>query len=168
MHARPYSIFWASSNHSIDQIWKLCEFAIEESSHIIKDCSAITLLLASDFRTLLTTSLEMNENRPFCLISLMIQGSQFLRLILLGPSKRVWIRVRIAIRFLAQFAAIELRVLILYHTPITTVCKHISAKIDPKFDCIHLWHQIVCWIMRQFVREFVRVYIDGPLTEANT
>jgi hypothetical protein len=33
------------------------------------------------------------------------------------------------------FAAKGLRVLILYHTPITTICKQISEQIDPKFDC---------------------------------
>jgi hypothetical protein len=53
----------------------------------------------------------------------------------LGPSKRVRIRVRIAVGFRARFAAKGLRVFILYHTPIKTVCKQISDEIDPKFDC---------------------------------
>jgi hypothetical protein len=52
-----------------------------------------------------------------------------------GPSTRVQIRVRIDIRFRAQFDAKELRVLILYPAPITTVCKDISDKIVPKFYC---------------------------------
>jgi hypothetical protein len=52
-----------------------------------------------------------------------------------GPSTCVRNRVRIAVRFRARLAAKGLKVFILYHTPITTVCKHISDKIDPKFDC---------------------------------
>jgi hypothetical protein len=52
-----------------------------------------------------------------------------------GHSRRVRIRVRITVRFRATFAAKGLRVLILYHTPITTICKHISEKINPKLDC---------------------------------
>jgi hypothetical protein len=67
---------------------------------------------------------------------------------------RVKIRVKIPIRFRAQFPPNGLRVLIIYHTPITTVCKNISEKIDPKFDCDPpLAHQIVYRILRRFVRQ---------------
>jgi hypothetical protein len=52
-----------------------------------------------------------------------------------GPSTRVRIHVRIAVRFHAQYAAKGRRILVLYRTPITAVCKHISEKIDSKFDC---------------------------------
>jgi hypothetical protein len=52
-----------------------------------------------------------------------------------GLSTRVRIRVPIAVQFRARFAAKGRRVLILYHTPITTVCKHISETIDLKFNC---------------------------------
>jgi hypothetical protein len=48
--------------------------------------------------------------------------------------KRPSTRVRISVRFRAQFAAKGLRGLILYQAPITTVCKHISEQIDPKLD----------------------------------
>jgi hypothetical protein len=45
-----------------------------------------------------------------------------------GLSTRVQIRVPIAVRFCARFAAKGLKVLILYHTHITTVSKHILEK----------------------------------------
>jgi hypothetical protein len=52
-----------------------------------------------------------------------------------GPSTRVRIRVRIGIRFRARFATKGVGGLIIYHAPITTICKHILEKINPKFDC---------------------------------
>jgi hypothetical protein len=70
------------------------------------------------------------------------------------------IRVRIAVRLRARFAAKGFRVLILCHTPITTICKHISEKWIRNSIAIHLWLQIVHRIVRQFVRQFERV--DGP------
>jgi hypothetical protein len=40
----------------------------------------------------------------------------------------------LSVLFRAQFVAKWLGVLILYYTPITTICKHISEKNDPSFD----------------------------------
>jgi hypothetical protein len=52
--------------------------------------------------------------------------------LLKGPSTRPPIRERIAVRFRARFAAKRIGVLMLYHTPSTTVCEHISENIEAK------------------------------------
>jgi hypothetical protein len=52
-----------------------------------------------------------------------------------GLSTRVRIRVRFPVRFHAQFAGRPDRDPILYMTPITMVCLHISGKTNEKFTC---------------------------------
>jgi hypothetical protein len=53
-----------------------------------------------------------------------------------GPSTRVRLCVRIAIRFCAQFAYKRFRVLIIFWTPMTTAFQHISGKIGRKLTTL--------------------------------
>jgi hypothetical protein len=52
-----------------------------------------------------------------------------------GPFTRVQIRVRFRVRFHAHFECKPDKDPILYLTPITTVCIHISAKQNQKLTC---------------------------------
>jgi hypothetical protein len=67
-----------------------------------------------------------------------------------GPSTRVRFCVRIAIQFRAQFAYKWFRVSRILRTPITSACKHISAKID------------ICAGNRTQNRTEIRTRVDGP------
>jgi hypothetical protein len=75
---------------------------------------------------------------------------------------RVRTCVRIAIRFHARFVRKQNRDPILFLSPITIVCLHISAKKIKNYLAGHLWHQIVHQIVWGFVWEIARV--DSPLT----
>jgi hypothetical protein len=51
--------------------------------------------------------------------------------------------LRVAVGFRAQFVYKVFRVLNLYHTPITTVCKQSKKKSILISIAIHLWQEIV-------------------------
>jgi hypothetical protein len=77
-----------------------------------------------------------------------------------GPSTRVRICVRIAIRFRARFVRKQNRDPILFLSPITIVCLHISAEKIKNVLAGHFWQQIVHRIVWGFMWEFARV--DSP------
>jgi hypothetical protein len=56
---------------------------------------------------------------------------------------RVRFCVRVAVGFRAQFVFQVFRVLNLYHTPITTICKQSKKKSILISIAIHLWQEIV-------------------------
>jgi hypothetical protein len=77
-----------------------------------------------------------------------------------GPSTRVRIRLRKALRFHTRFAAKELQFLSLYVHFIKPFVNTFQKKLIPNSIAIYIWHQIVHRIVRRFVHKFVRV--DGP------